>query len=610
MSGIYGFAAQRGISDPTTMLNRMFKALPSHGPVIKHQWTEQEGHAGLGVVHPARIGAPGHFAQELAHRVFCVFDGVIYRDAPAHEENLVEPNGAALLLERYLKSGTECLSEISGSFNVAWWDDEAGRLVLANDKLGHRPLFFGLGSGQLVFASLLARVMATGVLSSEIDVEGLADLLNYAHMLGKRTLLKDVRILPSASILTYVGGRLHIQRYWCLDQVEAHGKYDKQRLDELEDVFKTAVKRSIRPDLTCAIALTGGVDSRCILAAAANQRLSFVTHTGGQPDCTDVVLAKKVAARAGAQHIFGLLSPHELGGLLFPMVLYQGGIVATLHSAPCGIFDSPPPFDAQVEGTVGELARGTWLTPPDLNICDLATAKKALAHRALTETTRRLDLEQLWQPQFRSLGLHAPEEHLDTVLSRYCPQDSPLSIYDYFGLNERTRKYLNKATLIVRGGMEAYFPYLDHQWIEAILAVPVSERVTKRIRIDLIKRLYPVLLGIPHEKNLIPLSASPRRIWLTKRYRGIRRRLGRKFKWVGHPPVKVPCSHDWQWSRDEMRPILTQLLYDPNAAFRAYLRWETVETLLNQHFSGQEEWRNLVSTLAVFEIAHRLWVAP
>lgn len=59
-----------------------------------------------------------------------------------------------------------------------------------------------------------------------------------------------------------------------------------------------------------------------------------------------------------------------------------------------------------------------------------------------------------------------------------------------------------------------------------------------------------------------------------------------------------------------MRPFLTALLYDPQAASRAYLRWDRVEPLLNSHFSGHEDWLDFVGALTVFEIAHRLWVEP
>ena len=56
-----------------------------------------------------------------------------------------------------------------------------------------------------------------------------------------------------------------------------------------------------------------------------------------------------------------------------------------------------------------------------------------------------------------------------------------------------------------------------------------------------------------------------------------------------------------------MRPVLVKLLYNPDAAFRDYLRWEVVESLLDRHFSGKDNWEHLVAALTVFEIAHRLW---
>lgn len=603
MSGVYGFAAQKGISDPLVLLNRMLEAIQSPWPVIKKQYTTKEGYAGLGVVHPARVGEVGYFAEDPINKVFCVFDGVIYRDASVHEEGLIEGNGAALLLKRYLESGTEHLCEISGSFNVAWWDGRVGRLVLANDRLGHRPLFFVLRNGVLAFSSMMARVAATGIFSPEIDVEGFADLLSYGYILGERTLLKDVRILPPASFLTYEGGEVRIHRYWYLDNLEPYGRYDERRLDELEDVFKIAVKRSIRPDLTCSIGLTGGLDSRCILAAAANQELSYVTHTGGQPDSTDVMLAKEIATQVGVKHIFELLSPDNLGEWLVPMVLRQGGIVATLHSHPCQTLYSPYPFDAEVSGVGGEFVRGFWVFPADLNVRDLSAVSKLLKRWILSKTTQHL--EQLWKPEFLRLGLRAPEEHLDPLIMEYNPKDSPVAALEYLYLHERCRKFLNKATLIVRASREVYFPYLDHQWIEALASIPISERITNRIQVDLIKRLYPELLDIPHAKNLVPLSVPAWRLQTIERYRRIKRRVRRRFG-GGVPSHKLDLYY--QWSRGEMRSILFEILYNPNAAFRTYLRWETVKTLLDQHFSGEDNWQDLVAALTVFEIAHRLWI--
>ena len=84
--------------------------------------------------------------------------------------------------------------------------------------------------------------------------------------------------------------------------------------------------------------------------------------------------------------------------------------------------------------------------------------------------------------------------------------------------------------------------------------------------------------------------------------------MARRFGLPERVPAKVPNHYYFRWIRNEMRPVLVELLYNPNAAFRAYLRWETVQALLDQHFSGEADWEHLVAALSVFEIAHRLWV--
>jgi hypothetical protein len=587
----------------------MLEALPTPEPMAHRQWTTSDGRAGLGTTHSARVGRPAHFAQDLTHRVTCVFEGVIYPDTGAPGEHLIETDGAAFMLRRYLESGTDCLGETNGSFNVAWWDEKRDRLVLANDKVGQRLLFWGLQAGTLVFASMLARIMAAGIASPEIDAEGLADLLSYEYILGERTLFQDVHALPPAGVLTVEDGKVHIHRYWRLDEVEAHGSYDDARLDRLVHLFERAVRRSLRPDLNCAIDLTGGLDSRCILAAAAHQRLPFATRTGGQPNSTDVKLAKELADRVGARHSFRAVGPESLGEWLVPMVRHQGGMVATLHSHPCRNLYVSPAFDATIQGIGGEFARGFWVSPPDLGILDLAAQKPArLRRQLLTKTTQHL--EQIWKPEFRRVGLEAPQEHLNALLLAYRPQDSPVAAVEYFYLHERCRKFLNKSTLIVRGSREVYFPYLDHEWIEALAAIPTSERVTQSIQVDLIEVLCPTLLDIPTTKGLVPLSASPWKTWMIKRYRGIKRRVAQRLGATDRAWARVPNHYYSRWIRKEMRGALMELLYHPDAAFRTYLRWDTVETLLNQHFSGQDDWKALVAALTVFEIAHRLWMSP
>jgi asparagine synthase (glutamine-hydrolysing) len=611
MSGIYGFAAPKGISDPEALLRKMDGAVPCPGPVVKHEWTDKAGYVGLGALHPTRIGRAGHYAENPSAGVYCIFDGVIYRNGSTAGEGLVELDGASLLLEHYLKSGADRLSQYNGSFVAAWWDDKARRLLVANDKVGQRLLFFGWRNGMFAFSSLLARVMASGCVSSQIDLEAFADLINYEHVIGRRTLFKDVQILPVASVLTYERGQVSIKKYWQIDEIEPHGQYDKQRLDELTELFKGAVKRAARPDMAVAIDLTGGLDSRCMLAAAVHMRLPIVTHTGGQPDSTDVVLAQQAAAKVGVKHIFEPVGPEKVAEWLVPMVRYQGGIIATLHSHPCQHFEMELPFDAVLQGIGINYMRGLWVTPTELNkITSLSAAQDLLKRNISSTTARKMNPEGIWKSELHRLGVQVPDSHLRSLFDEYKRNDGFVGVLDSISLQERTRKFLNKAIMIVRAAREVYYPYLDHELLVALAQLPTAERVKNRIQIDMIRRFAPELLGVPYEKNLIPMSASPTRVWMTLKYRGVKRRISKQLRLPNLVPAKVPTHYYSEWIRKEMRKVLVDLLYNPKAAFRAYLNWQVVEELLNQHFSGQANWESLVGALTVFEISHRLWVDP
>jgi hypothetical protein len=290
------------------------------------------------------------------------------------------------------------------------------------------------------------------------------------------------------------------------------------------------------------------------------------------------------------------------------MVIHQGGIIATFHSHPCQLLHAPFPFDAMIQGVGGEFIRDPWVYPSDLKIPDLAAQKPRRIEHLLSKTTQFP--EKIWNPDFRRCALNAPKEHLNDLLLDYNSHDIPVSAMQYFYYYERCRKFLNKAILIIRANRDAYFPYYDHEWIEAIAAIPISERLNNSIQIDLIKRLFPKILNIPYAKNLIPLSASHGRIRIIKRYRKIKQKLSQMFKFIDPVHTTVPNHYYSQWIRSEMYSTLTELLHNPNAAFRDYLDYGTVEALLEQHFSGKKNQETLLGALTVFEIANQLWADP
>ncbi|NUN24232.1 MAG: asparagine synthase, partial [Candidatus Jettenia caeni] len=80
MSSMYGFSAQKRINNPAIILNKMFRAIPSPCLSANHQWTTLEGLVGLGTTYPAKASGSKYYAEDLSSGMYCIFDGIIYRD--------------------------------------------------------------------------------------------------------------------------------------------------------------------------------------------------------------------------------------------------------------------------------------------------------------------------------------------------------------------------------------------------------------------------------------------------------------------------------------------------------------------------------------------------
>jgi asparagine synthetase B (glutamine-hydrolysing) len=397
-------------------------------------------------------------------------------------------------------------------------------------------------------------------------------------------------------------GRVTTGRYWRIEEIEPHGVLDRVRLDDLEQRFDLAVRRSLAPEPKPLVMLTGGLDSRAIIASAARQGMPLRTLTIGDPESRDARLAEAVAHLVGSQHTFEPVSLDRATGWLDLMVRCQGGIVATLHSYVCQILNQPGPYPPAVHGVGGEYARGFWRPPSSPALLDPPRAADYLYGRMLGG--RRGYFAEIWRPEAYELA-DAPRAALLQRLDGYAGTASGADRMHYIYLQDRCRTFINKGIIVDRNAREVHMPYLDHDWIEAVAALPAQERLDQRIQVELIRRACPALLDVPYAKDLIPLSTPH---WLRKATHTKRRVLKRLKRSLGANVSRDEDVHFSRgWSRNSLRPALEDLLYDPNATFRDYLRWDRVQPLLDHHFAGQHDVDSLLGALTVLEVAHRAW---
>ncbi|MCK5448384.1 MAG: hypothetical protein KAJ43_09575, partial [Gemmatimonadetes bacterium] len=397
------------------------------------------------------------------------------------------------------------------------------------------------------------------------------------------------------------GTTLLSRRYWQLDEVEMSGGYDRRRLDRLEETFGEAC-RAVAGDGDVGIALSGGLDSRCLVAAVTAVCDGLSSFTEGPTDSHDYRLAELVADTLDLPHRQLEIREESVGEWLEPAVSLLGGNVATLEVNPCHHFLEPSlPFDRILLGLVGEYSRAAYPKPTDYGAADFETLLRRVRIKVLTPLGKRPDLKRLWLPECAHLAAW-PAERLEDRLRAYQWQHSPIDVADYYYLEHRGRRALAKGPTLGRLGTETATPYLDPRWVEEVFSIPTPDRLGSRIQLDLVERFAPGL-------RAIPCTSPP--AYTTK----WQERIGeRKRKWqqrlARHKRKETPAFDTFGWSRGVLRPVLEDTLYSPDARFRAYLEWTPVRERLDAHFEGRARHTHLVAALASFEIAHRMWAGP
>jgi asparagine synthase (glutamine-hydrolysing) len=228
--------------------------------------------------------------------------------------------------------------DLRGMFAVAAWDRENGSVTLAVDRLGIKPLYVVADEGRLVFASELRSLLASGLVSSEIDPEALSQYFAFGYVASPLTILQGVFRLRAGEVLHWSPSQgARIDRYWELPA--AAGSCDLDAVDlraEVRRRLRDAVESHLVSDVPLGAFLSGGVDSSTIVAlmseaGAAPLRTFSIGFADSRYD--ELPYARQIARRFATEHHELVVEP-EHADVLEEMALHFGEPFADPASLP------------------------------------------------------------------------------------------------------------------------------------------------------------------------------------------------------------------------------------------------------------------------------------
>jgi asparagine synthase (glutamine-hydrolysing) len=167
------------------------------------------------------------------------------------------------------------LNRCNGMFAFALWDRHEQSLLLARDRLGEKPLYYGRVGPHLLFASELGAIRRHPRLAERVDRSALASYLRYGYVPAPHSILQGIAKLGAGEMLTVhreAPERLEPVSWWSLADVARDGRAERrpagrrEDAEELHDLLADAVRLRMIADVPIGAFLSGGIDSSTIVA--------------------------------------------------------------------------------------------------------------------------------------------------------------------------------------------------------------------------------------------------------------------------------------------------------------------------------------------------------
>ncbi len=293
----FGLEVRPGGRADRSALERMGSALAPRGPDGDGIWLDGDAglvHRRLAIIDLSERGAQPMRDEALGLSV--AFNGCIYNHRELRREleqlghTFASTSDTEVILKAWAQWGEGMLERFAGMFAFCLRED-GGRVVLARDRLGVKPLYLAdLPDGGLRAASSLPALVRAGGVDTRVDPVALHHYLSWHSIVpAPRTILRGVGKLPPATVLVVEpDGRRRERRYWdppFARDPERAAWSEADWTDAVREALRVAVRRRMVADVPVGILLSGGLDSSLIVALLAEQgQHGLATFSIGFPD--------------------------------------------------------------------------------------------------------------------------------------------------------------------------------------------------------------------------------------------------------------------------------------------------------------------------------------
>lgn len=563
---------------------------------------------------------------------FIMMEGCIY-DYEKLKKDLIrkghkfkfENNDAEYCLHLYEELGDKAFKKLNGCFIIAIYDLSERRLLLVNDRFSSRDLFYYFSTDGLVFGTQLSSVLTHSHVPRDLRKDAIFEFFTFQRVLGTKTYFKNVNVLASANILTYCDGNFSSSPYW-----QIRFRYNSKKIKcpynyyatKLAVVLKNSVRRKTSRPHRYGVLLSGGLDSRMVVAALEKEVTAF---TFGDFINNEIRIAQKIAGTKKYKYVFLKRKTNHYANLLDDAVKIGNGMYRFTHAHPIGFFnDILKETDILLNGYLSDtFFKGACIPYAKLNIfnsyIDLPMLE-TIDTAALPDQLLNKAPDSLYLIKPQQLFDRSYSENYDSILraslndlirkSEGCV-DNVYDKFHWFYINHISRVQGFLFELSLRQFTISESLILDNDVLDFCLELPINFRSNDKLWISALLQLNSHLAILPDSNNRF----SPFFPSLIKWGLDLSEILIKKLRLSQTALPNPTCQSDCSWPNMsellrhnvELKRIVMKMIDDPESIPPSIFNIDRIKQIFIEHVTGRKNHVKFLYLLITFGRWHKLF---
>ena len=602
MPGIVGLITKQPRKWAEPQLTRMVQSMQHEPFYVSGTWIDETLGVYIGWVARENSFSDGMPVRNERGDAILVFSGEDYPQSGTarglkERGHSFEDGGSSYLVHLY-EEDPDFLRNLNGRFQGLVADRSRGTMTLFNDRFGLQRVYYHESADAFYFSAEAKAILAVRPELRSTDPQSLGEYIACGCVLENRTLFRGIRVLPPASSWTFRDGALEKKgSYFEPREWEEQEPLDAENYySHLRDAFTTCLPRYFNGRENIGVSLTGGLDTRIIMAWRKASAGSLPCYTFGSMyrENQDVYLARRVAEICGQP--YQVVTVDETCLARFPhyaertLYLTDGCVdvsrAADLYNNEMARQIAP----VRMVGTFGsEIIRRAVMFKAVMPSADvfrpdvLAEVSRAgETYRALLRGNRT-SVVAFRQPAAYHFGVLMLEQSQLTMRSPYLDNEIVRAVFRA----PKVEQGEDVRMRLIREGS----PELARLRTDRGLGIsnPITSAISRGLLEFTFKAEYAYDYGMPQFVAKVDHALAP---------------LHLERLWMGRHKL----FHFRWWYRTILAKYVQEMLLDPRTLSRPYLNRKGVEAIVSGHLKGNRNYTTEIHRVLSLELIHRLFV--